>query len=173
MGRLGALLLTGLLVATLHASTVSGKKLYRTPGKVQTSSDASPSQTTPVAHKPAVMKTSLHRKGHLSKNIRSAKRTASVPTYQLHPDPERYQEIQKELADRGYFKGDVNGLWGDDSIDAMKRFQTDQKLEETEGKIDARSLIGLGLGPKHDGSSASSLSVPASAAENSKPPVLQ
>jgi hypothetical protein len=67
----------------------------------------------------------------------------------LHPDPERYQEIQKALADRGYFKGDVNGQWGDDSVDALKRFQADSKLPD-DGKINALSLIGLGLGPKHD-----------------------
>lgn len=72
------------------------------------------------------------------------------PSYQLHPDPERYQEIQKALADRGYFKGDVNGVWGDDSTDALKRFQSDQKLPD-DGKISALTLIGLGLGPKHDG----------------------
>jgi hypothetical protein len=74
------------------------------------------------------------------------------PSYQLHPDQQRYQEIQKALADRGYFKGVVNGEWGDDSVDALKRFQADQKLRD-DGKIDALSLIGLGLGPKHNGSS--------------------
>jgi peptidoglycan hydrolase-like protein with peptidoglycan-binding domain len=76
------------------------------------------------------------------------------PSYQLHPDPERYQQIQQALADRGYFKGQVNGQWGDDSVDALKRFQIEQKLDP-DGKISALSLIGLGLGPKHDGSSAS------------------
>jgi Putative peptidoglycan binding domain len=71
------------------------------------------------------------------------------PSYQLHPDPQRYQEIQKALADRGYFKGTVNGEWGDDSVDALKRFQADQKLPD-DGKINSLSLIGLGLGPKHN-----------------------
>ena len=71
---------------------------------------------------------------------------------QQHPDTDRYQEIQKALSDRGYFKGEPNnGQWDDDSMDAMKRFQIDQKLD-ADGKINARSLIGLGLGRKHDGS---------------------
>jgi peptidoglycan hydrolase-like protein with peptidoglycan-binding domain len=70
----------------------------------------------------------------------------------LHPDPERYQEIQKALAERGYFKGQVNGQWGDDSVDALKRFQADRKLPD-DGKINSLSLIGLGLGPKHEGNS--------------------
>jgi hypothetical protein len=81
---------------------------------------------------------------------RSAAR-ASKPLYQPHPDPERYQEIQKALQERGYFKGEPTGQWGDDSTDALKRFQADQNLPN-DGKISARSLIGLGLGPKHDGS---------------------
>ena len=75
----------------------------------------------------------------------------AAPAYQLHPDSDRYAEIQKALADRGYFKGEVNGQWNDDSVDALKRFQTDQKLD-SDGKIDSLTLIGLGLGPKHDGS---------------------
>jgi peptidoglycan hydrolase-like protein with peptidoglycan-binding domain len=87
---------------------------------------------------------------------RSAKGTRSrakaKPSYQSHPDPERYQEIQRALADKGYFKGEVNGQWGDDSIDALKRFQADQKLD-ADGKISARTLIGLGLGPKHESAS--------------------
>ena len=73
-----------------------------------------------------------------------------APSYQQHPDADRYQEIQKALADRGYFKGQVNGEWGDDSVDAVKRFQADQKLPD-DGKINAPTLVGLGLGPKHDG----------------------
>jgi hypothetical protein len=78
-------------------------------------------------------------------------RHAPAPAYQLHPDSGRYAEIQKALADRGYFKGEVNGQWNDDSVDALKRFQADQKLDP-DGKINSLSLIGLGLGPKHDAS---------------------
>lgn len=86
-------------------------------------------------------------------------RAKAAPTYQLHPDPERYQQIQQALADRGYFKGQVNGDWGDDSVEALKKFQADQKMD-TDGKINALSLIGLGLGPKHDGTSAVATPVP-------------
>ena len=92
---------------------------------------------------------STHRRA--AKRKRTAR--SSGPSYQLHPEPERYQEIQKALAERGYFKGEVNGQWGDDSIDALKRFQADQKLPD-DGKIDSPSLISLGLGPKHDANSA-------------------
>ena len=40
-----------------------------------------------------------------------------------------------------------DGVWGADSIDALKRFQKDQNLDG-DGKLGALSLIGLGLGPK-------------------------
>lgn len=86
-------------------------------------------------------------------------RAKPAPSYQLHPDPERYQQIQQALTDRGYFKGPVNGEWGDDSVEALKKFQGDQKLD-TDGKINALSLIGLGLGPKHDGTSGHDAPVP-------------
>jgi peptidoglycan hydrolase-like protein with peptidoglycan-binding domain len=80
-------------------------------------------------------------------------RVKAVPVVPPHPDPERLLEIQKAMADKGYFKGEVNGVWNADSIAALKQFQTDQKLTP-DGKITALSLIGLGLGPKHDGSVA-------------------
>jgi peptidoglycan hydrolase-like protein with peptidoglycan-binding domain len=59
------------------------------------------------------------------------------------------------LAERGYYKGEVNGQWDNASMDAFKRFQADQKLEP-DGKINALSLINLGLGPKHDGGALAS-----------------
>jgi peptidoglycan hydrolase-like protein with peptidoglycan-binding domain len=63
------------------------------------------------------------------------------------------------LADRGYYKGTVNGEWGDDSVEAMRHFQADRKLDE-DGKITALSLIGLGLGPVHDGRSGHNVEAP-------------
>jgi peptidoglycan hydrolase-like protein with peptidoglycan-binding domain len=68
-------------------------------------------------------------------------------SYQQAPTPERYQEIQQALADKGYFKGSVDGKWGADSLDALKKFQSEQSLEP-DGKIGSLSLIALGLGPK-------------------------
>ncbi|HEY1949707.1 MAG TPA: peptidoglycan-binding domain-containing protein [Bryobacteraceae bacterium] len=79
----------------------------------------------------------------------ASRRGPPKPVGQQHPDPNRYQEIQKALQERGYFKGEPNGEWKDDSTDALKRFQADQKLPN-DGKVNALTLIGLGLGPKHD-----------------------
>ncbi len=95
-------------------------------------------------------------------------RVVPAPSFQLQPDPDRYQEIQKALSDKGYFKGEVNGQWGDDSVDALKRFQADKGLTD-DGKINALSLTGLGLGPKHDGSAVSAVPANSTAAPATVP----
>jgi len=41
----------------------------------------------------------------------------------------------------------VDGTWGPESVEALKRFQREQNLTE-DGKIGSLSLIALGLGPK-------------------------
>ncbi|HLK21188.1 MAG TPA: peptidoglycan-binding domain-containing protein [Bryobacteraceae bacterium] len=66
---------------------------------------------------------------------------------QQAPTPDRYKEIQKALADRGYLHGEANGEWNADSTEALKRFQADQNLTP-DGKINSLSLIAMGLGPK-------------------------
>lgn len=73
---------------------------------------------------------------------------------QLVPAPERYREIQQALASKGYLKPDAtSGVWDQNCSDALKHFQSDQKLQGT-GKIDSLSLIALGLGPKHGSTEA-------------------
>jgi peptidoglycan hydrolase-like protein with peptidoglycan-binding domain len=66
----------------------------------------------------------------------------------LHPTVERYKQIQQALADQGCYDGDIDGIWGPESVAALQRFQTERGIEN-EGKITALALIGLGLGPKH------------------------
>ncbi|MBV9443083.1 MAG: peptidoglycan-binding protein [Acidobacteriaceae bacterium] len=119
--------------------------------------------TTAAGSKAAVHRTSYSttKASSTSRTRRRVARTRTPPppSYQLHPDPERYQQIQQALTDRGYFKGEVNGQWSDDSVDALKRFQADQKLTD-DGKINALTLTGLGLGPKHDGTTAAAVPPP-------------
>lgn len=140
-----------------------------------------PKQDAPATttHKPAVASTkhaaarppAKGRTVRARAKGRSHAHVAAAPSYQLHPDAERYSQIQQALAERGYFKGQPDGTWNDESTDALKRFQADQKLEP-DGKINALSLTGLGLGPKHDGTSAASVPLSAanpSGAENPDP----
>ncbi|MBV9406647.1 MAG: peptidoglycan-binding protein [Acidobacteriaceae bacterium] len=107
----------------------------------------------PVPAKPVPAKAKVAKSSKTARRVKGRRvaRAVPAPSYQLQPDPDRYQEIQRALADKGYFRGEANGTWGDDSVDALKRFQVDQKLTD-DGKISALTLIGLGLGPKHDSS---------------------
>ncbi len=116
---------------------------------------AKPAATGKAVKKSAAASSANGRK---TKGTRSARKPAG-PSYQLHPDSQRYAEIQKALADRGYYHGESNGEWKDDSVDALKRFQADQKLPD-DGKISALTLAGLGLGPHHDGSTAATVPLP-------------
>jgi peptidoglycan hydrolase-like protein with peptidoglycan-binding domain len=69
-------------------------------------------------------------------------------TGQMHPDPERYKQLQQALAEKGYLNQQPTGVWDQQSTDALRRFQKDQNLEPS-GKLDARTIIALGLGPKY------------------------
>jgi peptidoglycan hydrolase-like protein with peptidoglycan-binding domain len=81
------------------------------------------------------------------------RRTKAAPGHgtrrssQQAPTRERYREIQQALAGKGYFTGEANGVWGPDSVQALRRFQREQNLNET-GKLNSVSLIALSLGPK-------------------------
>ena len=107
--------------------------------------------------KKTAAKTSSSKTSKTSKSAKTAggKKSTSAKTAtaryrrstQKEPAPERYKEIQQSLADKGYFAGPVNGTWGADSVDALKRFQRDQNIGD-DGKLGSLSLIALGLGPK-------------------------
>ena len=68
---------------------------------------------------------------------------------QLQPTQDRYKEIQTALASKGYLQTEATGAWDQNSTDALKQFQAAQNLDAS-GKINALSLIALGLGPKHE-----------------------
>jgi murein L,D-transpeptidase YcbB/YkuD len=99
----------------------------------------------------APSKKALKTKALKSKGLKTKspkyKPLKSRRSYQQAPTPDRYKEIQQALVDKGYLHGEPNGEWGADSVDALKRFQTEQNLTP-DGKINSLSLIAMGLGPK-------------------------
>ncbi len=120
-----------------------------------------PSGSHPTALRPrAEHGTAVHLKANHG-TVRAAKkrgkaghskvssRTRGTPSQavQASPSSDRYREIQEALAAKGYLKTPPNGVWDQESTEAMKRFQADQKLTST-GKLNSLSLIALGLGPK-------------------------
>ena len=82
-----------------------------------------------------------------SKKSKSKKRVPSWRYGQQVPTRERYMEIQQALISRGYLAAPPTGIWGPQSIEALKKFQASQNLEPS-GKLDSLTLIALGLGPK-------------------------
>lgn len=99
----------------------------------QTSSSAAPSSTAHHHHR---------KKAHA--------RGVQLPK---GPTPDRVSEIQSALARGGYYQGDPNGKWDDNTVAAMQKFQSANGIEAT-GKIDAPSLQKLGLGSDIAGVSA-------------------
>jgi peptidoglycan hydrolase-like protein with peptidoglycan-binding domain len=121
------------------------------------------------SHRATVAKTSAKSTAHSrkGKTRRVARRRPAGPSFQSHPTEDRYKEIQQALADKGYFKGQVDGRWDADSTESLKRFQADHQLTD-DGKINSLSLIQLGLGPKRDGALA--IPAPPPAATNTATP---
>lgn len=75
-----------------------------------------------------------------------APRKVSAPVV---PGFERLRSVQQALIERGYLHQTASGVWNAESIDALKKFEADQKVK-VDGKIDSKMLIALGLGPKYD-----------------------
>jgi hypothetical protein len=116
----------------------------------KTASSAHPASAAKVGTKPIAKSATTPSNAAHRRTPTSSKKTATVVTRrstQQQPTPDRYKEIQQALADRGYFNGTVDGTWGADSLDALKRFQRDQNIAD-DGKLGSMSLIALGLGPK-------------------------
>lgn len=150
MRRLGgvAVLVVFVLPSVCLGAPTQKKKTGHAPVK----SKAKTAAPHTASSRTAASKTSLSKTGTGRASRRTARSHRYAPPQPHHygpqsPTPERYEEIQKALADKGFFKGDVNGQWGPDSVDALRSFQQSQSLE-ADGKIGALSLIALGLGPK-------------------------
>jgi hypothetical protein len=118
-------------VTTKAPATKTGVSAHKTTGKPGTKAGAS--------------RQYVRRTG-----ARTPVRSAAWHPRQVVPSPERYKEIQDALVSRGYLQPErANGAWDQNSVDALKHFQAEQKLESS-GKLNSLSLIALGLGPKHE-----------------------
>lgn len=169
--------------ATTNATSANSASKKMPPGTGKTTSGAGGAAASKsAASKSAVSKSTVSKSGPApsaasktgasksgataSARLKSGKSAtvARRPTQQ-QPTPERFKEIQKALADRGYFAGQVDGAWGSDSVEALKHFQRDQSIED-DGKLGALSLIGLGLGPKRSIANSGTAEPPSTSGEN-------
>jgi peptidoglycan hydrolase-like protein with peptidoglycan-binding domain len=125
--------------AETHASLRAASFRISAPAEREPQSSASSSGTA---------STSKKKKSSRKKKV-AARRTPA----QMNPTPDRVSDIQSALARSGYYKGDPNGKWDADTVDALQRFQSANGLD-TNGKLDALTLQKLGLGSDVAGVSA-------------------
>lgn len=113
------------------------------PGLPQTTSKT-PAKTAPKSAAKASTKSSTKKK------YTKARATPRRLTQQ-QPDQERTREIQQALSAKGY-SVDATGVWGPQSVEALKKFQEDQHINNMSGrgKLDSLTLIALGLGPRRE-----------------------
>jgi peptidoglycan hydrolase-like protein with peptidoglycan-binding domain len=89
-----------------------------------------------------------------SKSRRSSKKKSRRKERgQMAPTSDRITEIQQALAMEGSFTHEPNGKWDDNTVDAMRNFQSRHGLNPS-GKLDALTLQKLGLGSQTAGAAA-------------------
>jgi Putative peptidoglycan binding domain len=171
-----------LILAVNAADTAAPKRAVPgTPTKTQSApkpaaagakATSAPTAARPAAtSKPAATRSTVgSRTGTAARRTTPAatpkRPTTSWRNRQALPTPDRYKEIQEALAAKGYLQPeDASGRWDQASVEALKKFQADQKLDST-GKLNSLSLIALGLGPRYEPPA------PATPAPPADPPAL-
>lgn len=71
----------------------------------------------------------------------------------MHNDSQMVQQVQQKLKDQGFDVGQVDGIWGPQTADALKEFQRQQGMEAT-GDLSQSTLIALGIGLDGGGATA-------------------
>lgn len=132
------------------SSKSAPKAQARGSAKTPSTKSAGPSKGSPKGSLRASPKGS--RRGSSPAALKTAPKRSQKTVYrQQQPEPERIREIQQALNDRGY-PLQVSGAWDGSTVDALKKFQSDQQIENLsgKGKLDSMTLIALGLGPKRE-----------------------
>jgi hypothetical protein len=79
-----------------------------------------------------------------SSSLDSADPAAPPKRVNVRMDASRVLEIQKALAGKGFYQGEVTGVYDDSTVDAMRRFQLKENISAT-GYPTAHALRRLGL----------------------------
>lgn len=97
------------------------------------------------------------RRGTARRTVSSRRRSRSrhyTRVGQQKPQPERILEIEQALAQQGFLPAPPDSVWDAHSTEAMRRFQAHNHIT-SDGKLNALSIIALGLGPKRGQSTPS------------------
>lgn len=135
-------------LSPLEAATKKpASKTKRTPAKAPVKKTAKRTTT----RKTSAAKRRTTKRKTTARRVRSSKRRVATRSARFRgqraPTTDRYLEIQQALQSAGFLENQPSGKWDDSSVAAMKRFQEQHSIPPT-GKINALSLIALGLGPK-------------------------
>jgi peptidoglycan hydrolase-like protein with peptidoglycan-binding domain len=170
---LAAIFLSGFFGLSAASKSPAGKK-SSAPSVARKSTSKSTSKAVPKAAPKAESKSgskknapsaSSSKKRSRVVSSRSAKSSRSTVVHRqtpAQPDSERIREIQSALAAHGY-NVEPTGVWGADTVDALKKFQEAQNITNLSGrgKLDSLTLIALGLGPRRETPPAPAAAMPA------------
>ncbi len=136
--------------STAHGTTSHASATHKTTAHSTTATHSTPATHTTTSHSNAA-----HAKtaSTTTSSRRTSKKRIKKVKGQAAPTPERITEIQEALAKKGMFEGSPSGQWDEATSDAMKRFQSSNRLDPT-GKLDALTLQKLGLGSETAGLAA-------------------
>ena len=129
--------------------STSGKKPAGHPSAGTTaSSRKTPAKTAQKSSTGTTTKSTTAKK-HSSKA--GSKSGSKKSPKQQQPEPDRIREIQQALTKHGY-PVESSGVWDASTVEALRKFQTDQNIDNLSGrgKLDSLTLIALGLGPKRE-----------------------
>ena len=168
---------------TKSHSTISSKRHSSRPLSTAKSAPGKGTQakrhTSAIAHPSS--KSGTHAVASRGWSSRHSRRPAHKPPpwTRQHLEPDRVTEIQRALGQAGYFHGQPNGQWDEQTREAMRRYQADNRFGAT-GLPDARSLMKLGLGPHalpedvgRSAPAAAVLAAPLGSGSSSQPPPQQ
>jgi hypothetical protein len=144
--------------ASNNRTTAAGSSQARNAPKKKPA--AASSTKTQNATSAASKKSSAKTSGKISSSTTrkssgrsSVGRKSRKPPGQRTPTADRVNQIQAALARDGSFQGLPNGKWDDNTVAAMRHFQTAHRLNPS-GKLDAPTLQRLGLGSETAGVAA-------------------
>lgn len=146
MSQIFLVLFICFLTCSLNAKTKRRSHSRNSSAAVK-SSPAKKASVTVASNKPG------SHKGHGKPLVKVAQ---TWRNRQQSPSADRYREIQDALVTKGYLTSAPSGVWDNDSALALRRFQEDQNLEPS-GRLNAISLIALGLGPRTEASARPSV----------------
>jgi len=71
----------------------------------------------------------------------------------MQKDPQMVRQIQQKLQDQGYEVGEIDGIWGPKTSNALKEFQRAQGMQ-ADGKLSQSAVSALGIDMQGSGSMA-------------------